>query len=917
MERIYTDSSALNNIAKAITSRENNTTPFAKKLNIRAKALWLGFIFIWLIGVKVSGQAVGDYRSNASANWGVLTTWQRLNALPNTWQTPNATQGYPGQYSGTGNVLIRNSNKVTLNVSPTNPIGSLTINQPNSNGTTSLTVGAFTLRISGNISIDASKGKPAILTISTGTITCRGNINFAGGDIADRQLTFTSDGTLELDGSFGSGGTFTANSSTVNFKGSTATQTIPNGTYNFNNVTINNTYPGGATLAAPITTSNVTGNIWVQSGTFDNAGFAITGNNLKTFEVSNGATFNVGGTTSTFPTGFGTFTLGSTSTVEYKGTGAQTIAAQNYGNLTISGSRAANNVTLANGGNIGIAGTFNPTATFTSPAGYVVTDNTISFNGNGDQTIPSFTYNNLTIPSTTPTAGIKSIADNGQVTVDGTFENNLAEEDFVIASTASGTGSLITNGSVSGRATVERYIASDGHWHLLSSPVANQDIWPQFAPLPSPDFPIGLGWNKAPTAPFWNWDFYYYNPNCPQTGLVWVNLRNNDGSYNDKLINKGDDDAGFGDAIPKMTTAKGYLVAYASGSTNHTFSGVLNSGDKPTGFPNSANVYNLIGNPYPSSLDWTSTSWSRTDLATSGSGYDYWIWNEGVGTINGNYEVFNSGSTGGTGSTTNISKYIAPAQGFWVKAAATDGLILRIPNAARAHSTQAWLKNSNSEANLIRLHLKTSGNTYSDAMVIDINPEYSGTEGSDKLWSFYAEAPEIYAIKGGYNYTIDRYKDLNTNLTINIGTKTGIAADYTITATNIQDFNLSSKVLLEDLKTGIVTDLKQTPAYTFAGAPGDEASRFRLIIGSPIGIDEPNTNGSFNIYTYENMVYVQNDKINESYFVTVSNMLGQVLVRTNFSGNSLNRIEMHSVPGVYVVNVVSNGKTYSQKVVIR
>lgn len=85
-------------------------------------------------------QSVGDYRSNGTGNWGTLNTWQRLNALPNTWATPTATQGYPGQYAGTGTVTIQNNQNVTLNVSPANPIGAIEIASGNRNSY--ITVGA-------------------------------------------------------------------------------------------------------------------------------------------------------------------------------------------------------------------------------------------------------------------------------------------------------------------------------------------------------------------------------------------------------------------------------------------------------------------------------------------------------------------------------------------------------------------------------------------------------------------------------------------------------------------------------------------------------------------------------------------------------------------------------------------------------
>ena len=79
--------------------------------------------------------------------------------------------------------------------------------------------------------------------------------------------------------------------------------------------------------------------------------------------------------------------LGASSTVDYNGSGNQTISAQNYGNLTTSlnGTRT---ITLANSGTIGIAGTFSPAGGATS---YTNTGSTVSFNGTGgSQNIPAF-----------------------------------------------------------------------------------------------------------------------------------------------------------------------------------------------------------------------------------------------------------------------------------------------------------------------------------------------------------------------------------------------------------------------------------------------------------------------------------------------------------------------------------------------
>ena len=91
----------------------------------------------------------------------------------------------------------------------------------------------------------------------------------------------------------------------------------------------------GATLSATITSTLVTGNLSVQSGTLNNGGFAITLASGKNLALSSGATFNLTGTsTMVSVSGGGTKTFDPASTVNYAGAGAaQNVSAENYGNL--------------------------------------------------------------------------------------------------------------------------------------------------------------------------------------------------------------------------------------------------------------------------------------------------------------------------------------------------------------------------------------------------------------------------------------------------------------------------------------------------------------------------------------------------------------------------------------------------------
>jgi photosystem II stability/assembly factor-like uncharacterized protein len=196
--------------------------------------------------------------------------------------------------------------------------------------------------------------------------------------------TLASSGTIGISGIFTpSTNTYTITSSTIDFNGS-GSQTIP--AFNYNHLTSSST--GTRTLAS--------------SGTVGVAGTFTKGSNTYTIT---GSTFN------------------------YNGTGAQTIVAMNYNNLTISGSRGANNITLANSGTIGIAATFSNTATFSGGA-FVNTSSTINYNGTGAQTIIAFNYNHLTISGARTTNNI-TLASSGTINIAGTFTASATFTDGV------------------------------------------------------------------------------------------------------------------------------------------------------------------------------------------------------------------------------------------------------------------------------------------------------------------------------------------------------------------------------------------------------------------------------------------------------------------------------------------------------
>jgi len=289
--------------------------------------------------IILTGNQVGDYRSARDGNWSALNTWQRYNG--SSWVTPTTAQGYPGQNSVPGNVEIDNGDNVTLNVTPANSIGSLTIefgNQDsylNFSGTNSLTVtgktslysnssrdhkairvdaGTFTTS-SLSLSSDDNDRMDAYVRISTGTVNVLGDITMNNTN-KRTYIRFTDAGTLNIEGDISGGGISSdadgadVTSGTVNYNGSSSQNVGGYTYYNLNfsgsgvfttigNITVNNDF---STSGQINTAYNITLNGATQCGGSINASAGTVYYTSNAIHIVTGTYYTLqksGGTTST------------------------------------------------------------------------------------------------------------------------------------------------------------------------------------------------------------------------------------------------------------------------------------------------------------------------------------------------------------------------------------------------------------------------------------------------------------------------------------------------------------------------------------------------------------------------------------------------------------------------------------------
>lgn len=496
----------------------------------------------------------------------------------------------------------------------------------------------------------------------------------------------------------------------------------------------------------------------------------------------------------------------------------------------------------------------------------------INVNGNiellstDNQTLSNF---NMTVKDLTIGANAKlTISSTKYLTVNGTFINNGNDTSFVIQSNSSGTGSLLHNSTVAG--TMQRYISGSAEaWHFMSSPVAAQSISGTWTP--SGAYGNGTGY-----------DLYVWNEptNC------WIYKLNTTSTVNWSTIHPGSN----------FTVGRGYLYSVLSLNPTKAFAGNLNNGSINYDVTKSSaeatlRGFNLIGNPYPSSIDWQAVSgWTRTNLKSSGSGYDMWIWNQ---TAN-NYGVCNSASGSGTNG---ISRYIAPMQGFFVRAANAGSI--STTNAVRVHNgAGAWLKNTEDDPTMISLIVQSHSDNSFDEVRLQFGYT-SNFSGATKLFSHITTAPSLYMQVGIDKYSVRYLTDTIENPKVPLLFKSGKDGDYTIKCNF--DVDRFEMVMLEDRQMHFIQNMKSKNTYTFKSLVKDDANRFVLHFGPDA--NENNIELPVRIYDGGGQLVIDLSLVSKETEALVYNNIGQLLYQTTLQGEMLHTLNINAKSQMLIVSL--------------
>ena len=462
---------------------------------------------------------------------------------------------------------------------------------------------------------------------------------------------------------------------------------------------------------------------------------------------------------------------------------------------------------------------------------------------NWDESILPLSYNNIRIPIVANQPVIESGV--------GVTCNDLKVDAGATLTVESG-GSLITSGAITNNSNIhlKRTLAEET-WHLISVP------------------------NRVTTANIFLGDFLQ---SWDETTYRWTQIT---------------------DPATELNPLLGYSLwaTPVKSNSTYTFTGTPVSGNQNqpitvNGTGGEYNGANLLGNPYPSAIDWNG-------LRTYGAVY-YWD-----GTA---YLSWNSSGSG--------SRYIAPMQGFFIVATtsilSTKSSLFSLTNSNRTHTgATAYYKSGDDNPLSNGLVLQASNGSYNDELWIILND--TTNESYDLMsdaWKLKTSTPgisQLWSVCPDGNLSIDVRPATDV---IQLGFANDKAGTYTIGIKEIADLNTA---ILEDTKTGTFQDLNKG-SYEFVWGLNDDEKRFKLHLNA-VGIEEtPINESNLLIYAANGQIFIKGAEAGQ---LKVCDLMGRVVLQKEISGNGIISVPVNLQTGVYLVSVQNGQKIKTEKVIIK
>ncbi|SDI03241.1 discoidin domain-containing protein [Winogradskyella thalassocola] len=461
--------------------------------------------------------------------------------------------------------------------------------------------------------------------------------------------------------------------------------------------------------------------------------------------------------------------------------------------------------------------------------------------------------------------------------------------------------SLIVEGVVDGEVSYKRYVnkigtSVSGGNDLISSPVENAAFNNDFekANLNLPQNPNNFG------------EFAFAPYNVAEGAYQNFNI----GAYRTEEF--------------PLTSGTGYRAATLDGGTL-TFKGTVgnnNISNVPITDASAGFAWNLIGNPYPSYLDFNEFfTANANEFESNGAflavyGYD--------GNASDGWTVWNYATI----ADPNIAELIAPGQGFFVKAQSGGGLVNYTTAMRRKGSSDDFILGRSSTSNFVSNKLNLTSDNHSSSTQIyfiegttrglDVGFDAGSYKGSATDFSIFSNLVESNT---GIDIAIQSlpYTDIN-DVVIPIGVNSEAGVQLSIGIEDISSLPANIKIYLEDALENTFTLLNNAD-YVFSPVTDlNGTGRFYIHYSNSVLSLKDSELNNLQIFTTANPKLLNiKGKLNAASMVNLYDIQGRLVLNKKINQfNLLNTINISNIgTGVYIVKVFNDSQIKTQKLVIK
>ena len=558
------------------------------------------------------------------------------------------------------------------------------------------------------------------------------------------------------------------------------------------------------------------------------------------------------------------------------------------GSATVSGTASTKNLTVNTGASVTI-----PTGDTLFVYGNIV--NNGSINGGGYLKIKGSSAQTFTGACTVANLNLQNAAGltlNSNVTVTGKLvleSGTLSSGGRLTLAASDTTNPIVVNksGSVSGSANYQAYIKNS-----IVSARAPRHV---SSPVTAGTYSALTAGDASPVVEQWTETAYNGT-----TGSGWQSFTG-----------------------PTMTVGKGY--SYKSvGNRVVSLSGTLNNNDVTVSLTRTGtNGWNLIGNPYPSPLDWDKVVADGQFPGTTAMSNAKYSWLS-LSTSTGMWMPYVNGFPSGRNEIPAMAAVL-------VRAYSNTSLTMKNAHRITSAITNTVNRVASDDRSAIYLNLENTANNLSDQTIVYFEDGAPTTFSSGfdaiKFPHNVTDMPSLNSKLSGTAFSIKGLPFVgNSDITVPLNVNIPSSGYFRFNATTLQRFN-DLNVYLVDADQNQEIDLKSNPEYLFGSVQGVSNNRFSLRFSRNTSVTSvSNSLGKFTCRAYPNPVtgstislgYV-NPENETTASVKLVNVLGQAIATETFTLQNQGQLTLQTTnlaKGIYHVVIKAGQYISTERVVV-